>query len=129
MTTKTRKSKKQLLADARRFLKKGFVTGTWVEFPDIGEWGPSCSFDDLKDLIERAKKTQANPDCYVCAEGAVYLACAMAGESIETAQELILKLDRATPSMRGGIMNFNDNRGDWAEVDHVFAEVEAAIDG
>lgn len=143
------KTKKQLLADAKRHLKHKFIQGSWVKFLkddpswEGGKlledyWRPGYhSFDHLKDLL----KSRANPDCYVCAEGAVYLACALADEDEETALELIAALNETvqatSPSSHTrdvgiGVMHINDS----TEIDNpkeqvlaVFELTEETIDG
>lgn len=88
------KSNKELLASAKELLKRGFVKGHWVVFPDIGVWKPGYGMHALKNLIEDAKEKQANPNCHVCAEGAVYMACVLDGDLTDArAKWLINRLD------------------------------------
>lgn len=130
-----KRTKKEIVQDARRYLKAHWTKGYWVRYEGIGAWAPD-DYPDREDgglsellaLIERAKKKRANPNCEVCAEGAVYLACALAGDTDTTrAREIIYQLDS---HLGHSIMEFNDDEADDVEeVDRIFARLEEKIVG
>lgn len=124
-----RKTMREILKEARQLLKSGWVKGEWVRFPDVGVWSKGDPWKDLQLLIQEAKEKQANPKCQVCAEGAVYLACSLAGdEDHYRAEEIIQTLDSYTPL--GSVMGVNDQTGTKLDdVDAVFALAEEAASG
>lgn len=111
--TKQRRSTKQILRDAKDLLRRGWVREEWIRYDGIGSWSPGDSWGKLEDLIEKAQTQQANPSCNVCAEGAVYLACAMAGEDEQTARDLIKQLNNSVSEITEGaytdVVDFNDD--------------------
>ncbi len=103
------KSRKELLADAKRLLKKNWTRGAWVIVKDdegrsLAHWHPNNGMKKLRELLGSHPNP---PDCQVCAQGAVYLACALDGDTdTKRARSIIRSLDRQT--LGRSVMSFND---------------------
>jgi hypothetical protein len=127
-----KKSRKQILRDAKRFLRTSWIKGKWVVFPDVGEWNPNAGMKSLQKLIADAKKKKANPECNVCAEGAVFLACALDGdEDNSRARILIAELNKRSKKLdsekrRTMIVN-DDGRTKLEDVISIFDRTESEI--
>lgn len=107
-----KKTSKQLLKSARQLLKRNWTEGSWIVFEDGEGWDPGCSWDKLTDKL----REKPNPDCRVCAEGAVYLACALAGEDQLTAKHLVNRLNERSKDIYGSdIISINDADAELSE--------------
>lgn len=117
------KTRKQLLREARKFLKKGYIKGKWVYVKGIGYWDPSDGMPKLREMLAK----RPNPDCNVCAQGAVYLACALDGDTnSKRAASIIRSLDRNAGPGRS-VMGVNDNSYSVDGVLAVFDKTETRM--
>lgn len=89
--TKIASRRSRLLGKAKAMLESNFVAGYWIRFPDGSSWSPGgwgSHAKKLESLRAMLKKYPNPPECSVCAEGAIYLACASdpeaTGEDVKT---------------------------------------------
>lgn len=129
------KSRKELLTDAKRLLRKDWVKGNWVIVRDgegtmTSSWTPHMGMKKLKALLGSHPNP---PDCAVCAQGAVYLACALDGDTDnKRAKSIIRSLDRQTTVASDyglpSVMHLNDSyESDIDKLEAVFDKTLARM--
>lgn len=110
----------RLRVKAGRLITGRWRRGRWVIASDpFASWSPSAggiSVESLRKWLktnELVKSGKLTGDCKMCAEGAVYVACALDPNATdEDAQKLIktleIRLDKIYPGING-LVSFNDD--------------------